>query len=112
MKRFLQSRKKLLLGLLINFGVFFGFIIVIFRLRYELDWVHVLRFPFALLVPGFWPQDPALLAYNVLITMLPLAGVLFAIIQPRNGNMVAVAHIALVLYWTHVFRVVLELVGI
>jgi len=112
MKHFSRPRKKVLIGFLLSFAAFFAFNIVIFQLRYEVAWMHVLRFPFALLVPQYWSNDSTLLGYNILITLIPLASMLFALVQPRNGNLVAVAHIALVLYWAHVFRSVLVLVGI
>jgi hypothetical protein len=62
-----------------------------------------LKIPFALPIPSFWPQDNTLILYNILITFLPLAGVTFALVQPRNANMLAVMHISLVLYWMQVF---------
>jgi hypothetical protein len=103
MKHFLRSRKKVLLGLLISFAAFNAFVLVIFHLRFGNPLLLVLKIPFALLIPSFWPQDNTLLLYNILITLLPLAGVVFALAQPRNANMVAVMHISLVLYWMQVF---------
>jgi hypothetical protein len=103
MKQFWRTRRKVLLGFLISFGVFLLFNLVIFHLRYGNPITLVLKIPFALLLPSFWANDPTLRAFNYLITLIPLTGMLFALIQPRNTNMLAVAHIALVLYWTHVF---------
>jgi hypothetical protein len=103
MKNFFRTRRKVLIGFLISLGAFMFFVIVTFHFRYGNELLLVLKLPFALLIPAFWPRDETFLAFNFLISALPLVGMILALVQPRNGNMVAVAHISLVLYWTCVF---------